>query len=605
MRKIAWGLVAGLLLAVTAQAAVPESMAVSGSLQTSSGGPVADGVYVLTFSLFKDELGGAAVWSEAPLVVPVKNGGFATVLGAKSPLSPAILAQLPSAWLEVTVAPEPALARRPLHAVAYALRAEVAENVGCSGCIGAQQLDPALLKPYAKQTSLADVASSGAYADLQGLPKLVKTGQSCGTGLVVQGVAADGTLQCIAALDKGNLPPDGLAAVSNGLLTDQFTDVIASAAMPLDIPDNNPAGVSDTITVPDLGVAQKLSVSIDLTNSDLSKVKVVLQDPSNKSYLLFDGGQPGTELKATYPAPQTAVSGDLALWVGQNPKGAWKLEVTDAGFLNNTKDGKLNAWSVTVQTLSNQKVAATGLFIAGGGFQFQIAQAHPVACTADKFGYTYANSKDKSLYVCNGQDFYPISLVPLGTAGNPAASCKDLLKKAPNSKDGVYWLTSGSATFQTYCDMTNNDGGWTLAARMVPGSWCQIGANASGALTSPGQAACAKLSDTAVKSLYSDQFWLSCGSATPSRWGKIDDIVKWNTTSSTGDKKMTWSASYGGATYGGTDDPCCNFGDHNYHTPSIIYSISVGYNGGNYKAGWDGCYNSLEGWSRPGYLYVR
>ncbi|MSQ83030.1 MAG: hypothetical protein EXR77_08965 [Myxococcales bacterium] len=72
---------------------------------------------------------------------------------------------------------------------------------------------------YAKISALADVAKSGQYGDLLGAPKLAKlattaewadvknaptlakVGTACGTGLVVSGIAADGSLQCTAGYD--------------------------------------------------------------------------------------------------------------------------------------------------------------------------------------------------------------------------------------------------------------------------------------------------------------------------------------------------------------------------------------------------------------------
>ena len=153
--------------------------------------------------------------------------------------------------------------------------------------------------------------------------------------------------------------------------------------------------------------------------------------------------------------------------------------------------------------------------------------------------------------------------------------------------------------------MNDHDGGWTLAARMVGNSWCHIDAKSVGTLGGPSQAKCAKLSDAAIKALYTERFWLSCGTKDPSRFGAIDDIKNFNTDPQVGNKKMTWSMTYGGKTYGGTDHSCCNFGDHNYHTPSIIYSIGKGYNGGNYTQEWGGCYNSQNGWFQSGFLYVR
>jgi hypothetical protein len=48
---------------------------------------------------------------------------------------------------------------------------------------------------------LGKVATSNDYADLSGLPVLAKTGSQCGSGLVVTGLGADGSLQCAAGYD--------------------------------------------------------------------------------------------------------------------------------------------------------------------------------------------------------------------------------------------------------------------------------------------------------------------------------------------------------------------------------------------------------------------
>ena len=109
---------------------------------------------------------------------------------------------------------------------------------------------------------------------------------------------------------------------------------------------------------------------------------------------------------------------------------------------------------------------------------------------------------------------------------------------------------------------------------------------------------------TFIKALYSDQFWLSCGTSSPNRWGRINNINNFSTTGS-GNKVMTWSETYGGSTYSGTDDVCCILGDHPYRSPHVIYSIATTYNNGNYTANWSGCYNSIHGWGQNGYLYVR
>jgi subtilisin-like proprotein convertase family protein len=240
------------------------------------------------------------------------------------------------------------------------------------------------LTAYAKVSSLAKIAGTGAYADLLGAPTLAKVstsgayadlsgaptttvalGVQCGTGLVVKGINADGSLNCIAAIDPAALPPDGINEISNNLIYNQFVDSVAGGTAVL-IPDNNPVGVTDLITFPDIGLAQSLSVAVDVSNSDTTKLKISVIDPNSIEYVLFNGGASGTGVKTSYPDKTKPVSGDLTTWVGKNPAGKWYLKVVDTGFLNNAKDGQINSWSINIQTLSNKKVQVKGDLIVDG-----------------------------------------------------------------------------------------------------------------------------------------------------------------------------------------------------------------------------------------------
>jgi subtilisin-like proprotein convertase family protein len=436
-----------LLIAVTALAstaalaAVPGKTTVEGALISTGGGPVADGDYAVTFSLYKDAVGGAAVWSEGPVTIAVASGSFTYLLGSATVLSQAALASLGSSgYLALKVGTDPELARKPVTSVLYAMRSSVAESLDCSGCIGAGQVDAAVLAPFAKTADLATVATSGKYADLEGGPDLsayvkasalataafsgaysdltgvpdlskylvaadladvAKTGayadlsgapalskvatsgsyadlsnpptlavlnKSCGTGLVVKGLKADGTYECVAAMDPTAFPPDAIDEVSNGLIANQFVDSVAGKTG-IAIPDNNPIGVSDVIDFPDIGVAQKIGISVNLTNSKINFLVVSLIDPAGTEYVLHSKSGSGTALKTTYPDPTKNVSGDLTTWIGKNPKGKWYLKVVDGDYLNNTTDGAVASWSIDLQTLSSKKIQIKGdQYVTGSSY---------------------------------------------------------------------------------------------------------------------------------------------------------------------------------------------------------------------------------------------
>jgi subtilisin-like proprotein convertase family protein len=163
-----------------------------------------------------------------------------------------------------------------------------------------------------------------------------------------------------------DLPADGLNEISNNLIYNQYSDTYSSTTVPVSIKDFYPPGVTDKLTVPDAGLAQTFSVAINITNSDISKLTVILFDPAGDKYVLYDKGLQGTELGTTYPDPTKPVSGNLASWVGKNPAGVWILQAVDASFNDVEFDGKINSWSIQVQTLSSKKVQVKGNLIVDG-----------------------------------------------------------------------------------------------------------------------------------------------------------------------------------------------------------------------------------------------
>lgn len=512
-----------LAVGAPAAAAVPSQVGVEGILLSSGGGPAADGNYTVAFAIYNAETGGSALWSESGVTVAVKGGQFSYALGSKTPLTAGV-ANVAAAWLGIQIGTDPELPRKPMASSPFALRAAVADGLECTGCLKAGHLDAGVLQPYAKSSDLsgyaklgdlagfaktsdlsnyaksaeladyvkasslakvagtgsfndlkdlpvlAKVATSGSYADLSSKPALPALGASCGTNLVLKGIKADGSYECVTA----GIAPDMINEISNDLLWNQFVESAPGSA-DVKIKDGFVAGTTDSLTFPDLGIAQQIWVEVSVLNSDVSKLEIELYGPGQATpYILYKGGKTGTALTAKFNNDTTIISGDINKdWLGKNAKGGWSLNVKDSAVIAVPPgtppfefDGKFN-WSVAVQTLSSKKIKVAGDLVLGGGLQLNVADSHPVTCDASRFGYMYANKKDNAMYVCNGKAFFPLMLtLPPGNKDNPATNCKQVLTFNPASKTGTYWLdpdgAGGNPAFEAYCEMTHAGGGWTL-----------------------------------------------------------------------------------------------------------------------------------------------
>ena len=109
--------------------AVPNLVKFSGTARDVAGKPVA-GVAGITFSLYQEEIGGAALWMETQNVKTDAAGHYTVSLGAEKPLPVELFGGGGARWLGVQVEGQAEQARVLLFSVPYALKAQDAETLG-------------------------------------------------------------------------------------------------------------------------------------------------------------------------------------------------------------------------------------------------------------------------------------------------------------------------------------------------------------------------------------------------------------------------------------------------------------------------------------------
>lgn len=204
-------------------------------------------------------------------------------------------------------------------------------------------------------------ANTQSWLDLQGYV----SGPHLSIEQCLEAVDQQGYLKPGQPIPASMLPPDGLDEVSNNLLTTTF-DAVFNSANPVAIIDGFLAGVDDTITVPDVGTIQELTVQLDISHEAPEDLKVTLETPSGELLVLHDHGPGvGDGLQTVFDTQTLPVEGNLAFLDGLSPAGTWSLHIVDDVL---TADGTLNGWSIQVESLSAQNVLLSGSLEVEGTF---------------------------------------------------------------------------------------------------------------------------------------------------------------------------------------------------------------------------------------------
>lgn len=135
----------------------------------------------------------------------------------------------------------------------------------------------------------------------------------------------DGAIDCAdmeCAMDRACVDPAGT-----------YTNTMA-----FPIPDNDAAGVSSVISVPDSGTLSGVSVDVDITHTYRGDLTVTLSKAGRTVTLFEREGAGADDLVATF---------DVSDFDGEDSAGDWTLTVIDNA---NADEGTLNSWTLNLTT---------------------------------------------------------------------------------------------------------------------------------------------------------------------------------------------------------------------------------------------------------------
>ena len=229
--SMAIALAATFFVPALASAQVENVLRLQGRLVSAAGTPVPDGDYGIAAAFYKTKTDTKALYVYTSVGVKVKGGAFSMSIGEKTGLDLKPFLSRQAGWVGLQIGSDPELPRIALHLVPYAISAQRAGDLVCSGCVGKSDISSAVLTEieqsrdkaltaYAKKGSLAKVATSGKYADLSGKPVTGKLA-ICPSGEVLRGYKTDGAPVCVKDA-KGQVSGADFALSNQGCKAGQY-----------------------------------------------------------------------------------------------------------------------------------------------------------------------------------------------------------------------------------------------------------------------------------------------------------------------------------------------------------------------------------------------
>jgi subtilisin-like proprotein convertase family protein len=148
----------------------------------------------------------------------------------------------------------------------------------------------------------------------------------------------------------------------------------ATKAEPLPIPDNDPSGATQSLTLPTAGSIADLNVRVDITHTWDEDLDISLSHAGTTVDLSSDNGTDGDDYAGTTFDDEAAIAisagsppftgsfrpdGSLGAFDGQDTGGQWTLKVADD---TGQDSGRLESWSITYDCGDGQPPQSCGEF---------------------------------------------------------------------------------------------------------------------------------------------------------------------------------------------------------------------------------------------------
>lgn len=211
-------------------------------------------------------------------------------------------------------------------------------------------------------------------------------------------------------------------SVSLAVYPQGLTDFPYSNDNAVAIPDNDSAGISSTINVPDDVAVFGLTASVDISHTWIGDLVVTLTSPTGTESVLHnrDGGSADNIVK----------SWDLSAFNGEMAMGDWTLSVSDNVGADT---GSLNSWGLTITGLGDAApatpVAGFDYVVNGLSVSFTDTSSdanNDITTYAWDFGDGSTSSDASPTYAYAAADVYTVSLTVTDAEGNTNATMMDV-----------------------------------------------------------------------------------------------------------------------------------------------------------------------------------